>query len=63
VPECARTTSFRYSGPGAEGQGLRLNVHLRWRQDLDEVLGALQDGGAAVEGVRYRPQPSSLPVP
>jgi len=55
--------SFRYSGPGAEGRGLRLNVHWRWGQEVDEVVSALQAGGAAVEGVPFRPQPSSLPAP
>jgi hypothetical protein len=45
-----RWTSVRYTGPGAGDRGLRLNVHARWRKDLDEVLAALQDSGAAVEG-------------
>jgi hypothetical protein len=54
--------SFRYSGPGADGRGLQLNVQRQWRQDLDEVLGALQAGGAAVEGVPYRSQPPLLPM-
>jgi len=55
--------AFRYSGPGAESRAPRLNVHWRWRQDLDEVLWALQAGGAVVEGAPYRSQPPSLPVP
>jgi hypothetical protein len=45
-----RWRSVRYSGPGAGDRGLRLNVHARWRKDLDEVLAALQASGAAVEG-------------
>jgi hypothetical protein len=45
-----RWRSVRYSGPGAGDRGLRLNVHGRWRKDLDEVLAALQASGAAVEG-------------
>jgi hypothetical protein len=40
--------SVRYDGPGAEGRSLRLNVHGRWRRDLDEVLAALQAQGASV---------------
>jgi hypothetical protein len=43
--------AVRYSGPGADGRGLRLNVSGRWRRDLNEVLAALQDGGAAVDGM------------
>jgi hypothetical protein len=46
-----RWRSVRYTGPGAGDRGLRLNVHGRWRKDLDEVLAALQAGGAAVEGI------------
>jgi hypothetical protein len=49
--------AVRYSGPGADGSGLRLNVSNRWRHDLDEVLAALQAGGAAVDGMPpSRPQ-------
>jgi hypothetical protein len=54
-----RWRSVRYTGPGADGRGLRLNVHGRWREDLDEVLAALQAGGAAVEGL---PDRSPLPL-
>jgi hypothetical protein len=42
--------AVRYSGPGAEGRGLRFNVRGRWRRDLTDVLAALQAGGAAVHG-------------
>jgi hypothetical protein len=42
--------SVRYSGPGAGGRGLRLNVRGPWRSDLHEALAALQAGGAAVDG-------------
>jgi hypothetical protein len=52
-----RWRSVRYSGPGAGDRGLRLNVHGRWRKDLDEVLAALQASGAAVEGTPGRPLP------
>jgi hypothetical protein len=45
-----RWKSIRYDGPGAEGRSLRLNVAGRWRQDLDEVLAALQAQGGRVEG-------------
>jgi hypothetical protein len=44
-----RWRSVRYSGPGAERGSLRLNVYGNWRQDLGEVMTALQLGGAAVE--------------
>jgi hypothetical protein len=50
-----RWRSVRYSGPGAEGPSLRLNVRGRWRRDLDEVLMALHAGGAAVPGVPLWP--------
>ena len=46
-----RWRSIRYDGPGAEGRSLRLNVVGRWRQDLDEVLAALQAQGGRVEGL------------
>jgi hypothetical protein len=46
-----RWRSIRYDGPGAEGRSLRLNVAGRWRQDLDEVLAALQAQGGGVEGL------------
>lgn len=46
-----RWRSFRYDGPGAEGRSLRLNVVGRWRQDLDEVLTAVQTQGGGVEGL------------
>ena len=46
-----RWRSIRYDGPGAEGRSLRLNVSGRWRQDLDEVLAALQAQGGRVEGL------------
>ncbi len=58
-----RWRAVRYSGPGAEGRSLRLNVRGRWREDLDEVLGALQMGGAAVEGVPGRSPLPLLPPP
>jgi hypothetical protein len=51
-----RGRSVRYSGPGAGYRGLRLNVHARWRKDLDQVLAALQASGAA-EGALGRPLP------
>jgi hypothetical protein len=51
-----RWRSVRYTGPGAESRGLRLNVGGRWRQDLDEVLTALQAGGAAVGTSQARSQ-------
>lgn len=42
---------------GAGDRDLRLNVYRHWRKDLDEVLAALQAGGAAVEGAsRAEPQ-------
>jgi hypothetical protein len=41
-----RWRSVRYDGPGAESRSLRLNVAGRWRQDLDEVLAALQRAAA-----------------
>jgi hypothetical protein len=52
--------AVRYSGPGpgADGSGLRLNFSNRWRSDLNEVLAALQVGGAAVDGM-----PPSRPSP
>jgi hypothetical protein len=60
-----RWRSVRYSGPGAEGPSLRLNVRGRWRRDLDEVLIALHAGGAAVPGVplaaRHARQVSGAP--
>jgi hypothetical protein len=43
--------AVRYSGPGAEGSSVRFNVSNRWRRDLDDVLTALQAGGAAVDGM------------
>jgi hypothetical protein len=43
--------AVRYSGPGADGRGVRFNVSGRWRRDLNEVLVALQAGGAAVDGM------------
>jgi hypothetical protein len=46
-----RWRSIRYDGPGAEGRSLRLNVAGRWRQDLDEVLAALQAQGGSVESL------------
>lgn len=42
--------AVRYSGPGTDGRSLRFNVSGRWRRDLNEVLAALQVGGAAVDG-------------
>ena len=42
--------AVRYSGPGIDGRSLRFNVSGRWRRDLNEVLAALQVGGAAVDG-------------
>jgi hypothetical protein len=56
-----RWRSVRYSGPGAGDRGLRLNVHGRWRKDLDEVLAALQAGGAAVEGTPRAELPAADP--
>jgi hypothetical protein len=49
--------AVRYSGPGADGSGLRLNVSNRWRRDLNELLAALQAGGAAVDGMPPGPPP------
>jgi hypothetical protein len=43
--------SIRYDGPGAGERGLRLNVPGSWRQDLDEVLPALNALGASVSGL------------
>jgi hypothetical protein len=43
--------AVRYSGPGIDGRSLRLNASRRWRKDLNEVLVALQVGGAAVDGM------------
>jgi hypothetical protein len=43
--------SVRYCGPGVDGRSLRLNGSRRWRKDLNEVLVALQVGGAAVDGI------------
>jgi hypothetical protein len=43
--------SLIYSGPEADGRRLRLNGSKRWRNDLNEVLAALQAGGAAVDGM------------
>jgi hypothetical protein len=42
--------SVRYSGPGADDHGLRLNTKSHWRKDLNKVMTALQAGGAAVDG-------------
>ena len=53
-----RWRSVRYSGPGAGDRDLRLNVYGHWHKDLDEVLAALQAGGAAVEGA----SPAELPA-
>jgi hypothetical protein len=50
--------SVRYSGPGTGDRSLRFNVQGNWRKDLDEVLAALQAGGAAVEGAPPRPVPT-----
>ena len=47
--------SVKYYGPGVDGRSLRLNGSRRWRKDLNEVLVALQVGGAAVNGGRSRP--------
>ena len=58
-----RWRAVRYSGPGAEGRSLRLNVRGRWREDLDQVLAALQVGGAGVESVPDRSPPPLLPPP
>ena len=49
--------AVRYSGPGVDGRSLRFNVSGRWRRDLNEVLAALQVGGAAVDG-----RPPSRPL-
>lgn len=48
------------SGPGAEGRSLRFNVSGRWRRDLNEILAALQVGGAAVDGT-HSGQPELQP--
>ena len=40
-----------HGGPGIDGRSLRLNASRRWRKDLNEVLVALQVGGAAVDGM------------
>jgi hypothetical protein len=42
--------SVRYDGPGAGQRPLRLSVSARWRHDLDQVLTAVQAGGAIVQG-------------
>jgi len=42
--------SVRYTGPGADDQGLRFNINARWRKDLNDVMTAPQAGGAAVDG-------------
>jgi hypothetical protein len=42
--------AVKYCGPGVESQSLRFNSSRRWRKDLNEVLTALQVGGAAVDG-------------
>ena len=41
----------RYSGPGPQRQGLHLHVGNRSAGDLEEVLAALQAGGASVAGL------------
>ena len=46
-----RWRSVRYDGPGPEKGSLQLNVFGGWRQDLDEVLVALQAAGARVTGL------------
>ena len=51
--------AVRYTGPGADGRDLRLNVSRRWRGDLNELLAALQVG-AAVDGTPTR-QPALQP--
>jgi hypothetical protein len=56
-----RWRSVRYTGPGAGYRDLRLNVYGRWRKDLDEVLAALQAGGAAVEGTPRAELPGADP--
>ncbi len=43
--------SVKYYGPGVDGRSLRLNASRRWRKDLNEVLVALQVGGAALDGM------------
>jgi hypothetical protein len=43
--------SVKYYGPGVDGRSLRLNGSRRWRKDLNEVVVALQAGGAAVDGM------------
>lgn len=43
--------SVRYSGPGPHRQGLHLYVGNRSAGDLEEVLAALQAGGASVAGL------------
>jgi hypothetical protein len=42
--------SVRYRGPGPQRQGLHLYVGNRSAGDLEEVLAALQTGGASVAG-------------
>jgi len=56
--------AIRYDGPGADGRSLRFNVSGRWRRDLNEVLAALQAGGAAVDGMLmgWPPLQPGLPV-
>jgi hypothetical protein len=58
-----RWKSVRYSGPGAEGRPWRLNVYGNWREDLGEVMPALQVGGAAVEGGHGHPWPPATSTP
>jgi hypothetical protein len=53
--------SARYLGPGTDGRGLRLNVNGRWRQDLNEVLWALQAGGAVVVSAPGRSPLPAMP--
>jgi hypothetical protein len=42
--------AVRYTGPGLQRQGLRLWVGNRSAGDLEDVLAALQTGGASVAG-------------
>ena len=55
--------SVKYCGPGVDGRSLRLNGSRRWRKDLNEVLIALQVGGAAVDGIPPKSTPTAAGIP
>jgi hypothetical protein len=56
-------SAVRYRGPGASKRAVRLSIAWYWRQDLHQVLTALQFAGAAVDvraGVTALPAAASV---